>query len=50
MKKKLTFGETTKKSAHTFLKQVSKDIYNVNGKYVDIETLIHSLKAKAKIK
>lgn len=53
MKKVLTFssnGGVMKGNANIFFKQVSNDIYNVNGKYVDIEAILHSLKAKATIK
>lgn len=54
MKKVLTFspnGGMARKNKNIFFKQVSNDIYcNANGKYVDIEAVIHSLKTKATIK
>lgn len=53
MKKVLTFSPNggIMKKTHTVLKQKTNDVYrNVKGKYVDLEMVIHSLKAKATIK
>lgn len=53
MKKVLTFSPSGSmlNKTHIFLKQKTNDVYcNIKGKYIDIETLIRSLKSKATIK